>query len=458
MKEMISEFLNNNLWPAIFSAVVSIIITAMLTTSQRFQKWLKDVRTRRRLEKKYQQTKSDYKNEIVAFEVVTPCYENGYSKNGERHCNATMEMTDKAFILKMPENLKQKISSYLHSDKKHVFAVHEPIDNGGFLKELSEFLRKYYGFHFKTPKQINAFLLERTKFTVNYFIDRLEHSKLAFNNEQVGIDRIITNRTDNDDKSEKPTLLLKLYRTDYFTAQVMVHVYQELRRLDEQQAEIDPNYISIFDKISVVEQLNSEFRPFMSSLGIGGYLLFNRTSNIEYWTVLRTAAVRNGSENNLEMRSYSFDETIDLRDGEWDIYGTFFPDIYKAAERALQEELGLFKRDKRIKMGACKVNSFILIRTNNLGDHSKDRFEMQLLGYSFVKLNEDFSYDELVLSKKCAQDGHYEALKVYPNPVDKPLIAQTDTYTHTPESVFYADILRYLYNNNALICEDSKQS
>ena len=387
------------------------------------------------LKVKNRETLEEYEDSIISFDTVCPYYEPEL---------ANMRLIKNRFVFEIPEHKKKELESITALNGQKKFAIHEPAKLDGDDQELYTFLEKYYHELFPDVDAINNFLNEKIISTADYFIDRLKQGKLAFNNKQIGVDRIYINRTDKEagHGEEKQMLDLDLYETDYFTAQVMVHVYQYLRQIDAERKRKDKTYVSPFDSIDK-DKLNSEMRHFMSSLGVGGYIIFNRGNGLEYWTVKRSANVRNGSKDNMELRSYSFDETMDLKDAINDIKEDSVISAFEGANRAIQEELGLFtKRDERVKnsVGDFHLTGLILIRTN---DPQNARFEMQLLGYTFVHFTDNFTYKDLILKKKNAQDSSFEAVTVYTNYLREKLISTiARKYTHTPESVYYADTLR----------------
>ena len=352
-----------------------------------------------------------------------------------------MFLEDKSFIFEIPQEQSARL-------KELDFAVHTPAKLDGDNHQLYEFLKKYYPRRFRgcydgDNSRVDTFIQDQIILTANYFIDRKEKGKLAFNNEQVGVYRINMGRT--SDGAEKQKLGLKLYKTDYFTAQVMVHVYQKLRDFDEEEKRLNKKYISPFDRINE-RLLNNEMPHFMSSLGVGGYIIFDRGLGLEYWTVKRGTDIRNGSNQKVELRNYSFDETMDFRDATIGSDRTLQEvSIIKGADRAVEEELGLFKNDQQLKekdlQGDFNITNLILILTKHTGDRPA-RFEMQLLGYKFVHFEEGFTYSDLVFKKKNAQDSSWEAVEVYCNKLTKKLVAESQGLSHTPESAYYADVIR----------------
>ena len=399
------------------------------------------------------ETKKGYRDSIISFDTVSPYYDSNL---------ATMYLTPKRFVFEIPEEKRKELAAQKTQNGRQKFAIHEPAKLDGNNHMLCDFLSKYYAQEFPNVEAIEKFLNKTISDTADYFIDRLQKGKLAFNNRQIRIDRIEINRTDKEEGhgEEKQILDLALYETDYFTAQVMVHVYQHLCELDIKYRKKDANYESPFDHIDIIK-LNTEMRPFMSSLGVGGYIIFDRGNtghNLEYWTVKRSSNVRNGSNGSMDLRSYSFDETMDLKDRTEDIKDSNIFSAYVGADRAIQEELGLFnKRDERVRgnVGNFHLTGLVLIRTQV---EENARFEMQLLGYTFVHFTDNFKYDDLVLKKKNAQDASYEAVEVYPCKLKEKLTGTVPgQYTHTPESVYYAEVLQNMedmkYIRNAYLEE-----
>lgn len=400
--------------------------------------WILRLHHRFKLKRLNKRTAKKYLESIIPFDTVSPCYEEGKAK---------MRLTNKRFVFEIPEDKRKELESQTNLDGTPKFSIHEPakLDNN---KALYDFLMKHYHTAFPNELAVDNFLEKQISDTAQYFIDRLKQGKLAFNNKQIGVDKFIVDRKDNiqGGGAEKPTLDMYLYETDYFTAQVMVHIYQYLRQLDTQYEKTDKQYVSPFNQIKPDNQLlNNEMKHFMSSVGVGGYLVFDKGNGLEYLTVTRSDSVRNGSDKNIELRSYSFDETMDLRDCTENIKGNVTIDVYEGANRALQEELGLFKKeDNKVKghVSDFHLTGLILIRTKD-EDPAKSRFEMQLLGYTYLYFDENFTYDDFFEKKMKAQDAAFEAVNIFCNPIGKKLVGTVrKKYTHTPESVYYADILR----------------
>ena len=411
------------------SAAVGSFLSWLLT-------WLKytknELKRRYKLRELHKNMKQDFGSSIVAFDTVAPCYDNR---------NAKMRMTNNAFIFEIPEDIRTELNAL-------GFKTYPAAKLDGTNAQLYAFLRTHYPESFPTDLSIDTYLNQLIIQTANNFIERRRANKLAFNNEQIGIDNIDLNRTGYVDENgvERPIIELSLYKTDYFTAQVMVDLYKELRAIDIRRKVTNPNYVSPFDN-PTIQDLNREFRPFMSSLGVGGYVIFDKGQGLEYWTVLRSSSIRNGTIGDYQLRSYSFDETMDLRDTNMDNNGRQEASIFRGAERATEEELGLFRGDERVEghLTDYHFTGLILIRTSG-EDGRPARFEMQLLGYKFAYFDENFTYQDMQFKKKMAQDAIFEAVEVYVNPVKKRLLATTDQYTHTPESVYYAEVLRGMEN------------
>ena len=80
---------------------------------------------------------------------------------------------------------------------------------------------------------------------------------------------------------------------------------------------------------------------------------------------------------------------------------------------------------------------------------------MQLLGYAFLHFSTKFTYKDLILKKRKAQDSAFEAVHVYENKLTDELkndgVAENGVpYTHTPESVYYAELLRNIEDMNEI--------
>ena len=426
------EWFNTQVSSALLvNAIVALIFWFFGFLGRKLLDWIRSIMLKVRNE----EIKDEYMDSIVPFDIVSPCYAPEL---------ANMRLLKNRFVFEIPEQKRKELAAQKSITGEQKFAIHEPAKLDGDNHDLYKFLLRHYSKRFPDAASVDTFLNEKIASTADYFIERLQQGKLAFNNRQIGIDHIDIYRQDKEagKGEEKQVLDLDLYETDYFTAQVMVHVYQYLRQLDAKYKKNNPEYSSPFDQINTYV-LNNEMRPFMSSLGVGGYIIFDRGQGLEYWTVQRSENVRNGSNKNMELRSYSFDETMDLKDRIEDISDSSTISAYVGANRAIQEELGLFtKKDERVRgaVGDFHMTGLILIRTD---DSQNARFEMQLLGYTFVHFNDNFTYNDLILKKRNAQDSSFEAVVVYANKLKDRLVGIVEgSYTHTPESVYYAETLR----------------
>ena len=224
------------------------------------------------------------------------------------------------------------------------------------------------------------------------FINELKLGRVMFNGMELGVYDIIDGRTTN---SEEHCIDMQLYYTDYFTFKCMTEMYHILCSIDGKPFEIN----STRDV--------STLSPFLSSLGLGGFLAayINGMPSL-MWTK------RSGNISSGDIWHFSYDETVSLLfDGAKDMYGHLIVDENNRVSidtnnvlyRALKEEIGI--SPEKINEGRHGIFEVGIIQS--------ERLEVELISQAVVYL-QDSSTPEAQIKEMygTANDGYLEIAKI----------------------------------------------
>lgn len=255
------------------------------------------------------------------------------------------------------------------------------------------------------------------------FIEQIDIKKITlFNGAMTGLYGINEGRTNDD---EQHTLSLQLYYTDYYTFKCMVEVYHILRSIHDCFTNINKNNLQ-------------EFAPFLSSLGLGGFMIAEQENASNLLWVKRSNSIAAGN-----MWHFSFDETSSiLKDSDKNGSGEIVYDHTTQAvklnpsnylNRALHEELGL-------EPESLSISGFL-----ELGIIKSDRLEPEFLAFTSVRFYEkDSLMTQMDSFLKNAPDSKLEISRIE----FSPLALGTRHYIGsllTPEADYLADRLRIHY-------------
>jgi hypothetical protein len=200
-----------------------------------------------------------------------------------------------------------------------------------------------------------------------------------FNGLMYGVDCIMLSRTVQEEES---VFSIGFYKTDYYTYSVMGNIYKKLKERDQ-----------VF-KIGGVNDIN-KYTPFLPSFGLAGFVIFNRGNGDEVLIGKRSqfVGVDKGKWH------FSFNEAFSMKDKnvyeDLSLEACFF--------RALKEELGI---NNDIIQSNMKRWALMHLHID------VNRFETGVSSFVKMKIDENFTYEDLLGFYSTAQDGKLETSTV----------------------------------------------
>jgi len=177
-------------------------------------------------------------DKILTIDSAFPAYSNE---------DIITELSDEAFYLEIPSeelNTLQGIDPHYISRENHFFTKQGTLSELGASMGIADF---------------EALVQKHKRIVAQDFVDRIMQGQEIFNNEKLGIRKIIRSRTNSTD--ENSILRIRFFKTDYFTHRVMRSVYADIRQQKLQIASVNELY-----------DINRYF-PFLTSLGVNSLLL-----------------------------------------------------------------------------------------------------------------------------------------------------------------------------------------
>jgi acetyltransferase-like isoleucine patch superfamily enzyme len=228
-----------------------------------------------------------------------------------------------------------------------------------------------------------------------------------------------------------------MYYTDYFTFKCMAEVYHILRSLKD------------CFQTSMIKSNMKQYAAFLSSLGIGGYVVINQEDLTSLMCVKRAGNISAG-----EMWHFSFDETSNVcKDAVRDSSGKIQIeennivklDAKRYMYRGIWEEDGIKTADLSKDQGIMEIG---LIKS--------ERLEIELLGYAVLSRPSTPSLEiQMKDYRHDAPDGYLEISKIE----FVHLIKCTSKYIGrliTPEANYLSKRLNAIFNNYDENREDIK--
>ncbi len=280
---------------------------------------------------------------------------------------------------------------------------------------------EYMGTYTEETFSTDAFIDVMALITSDVFIKQLEAKQVMFNGTMTGLYEVTDNRSRN---KENHHLTMDMYFTNYFTFKCMVETYHTLR--------------SIEDKFEDIKTTNiRKYSPFLSSLGLGGFVVVNQDYNLHLMWTYRSGKISSG-----DMWHFSFDETSNiLKDCYHDKYGNFvldenfclLIDMKSYFMRALKEEIGLSPDDISFRQGVTE-----------LGIIKSERLEAELLSYCVLDLPDQPSIlEQMARFRNIAPDSYLETEKIEIVPLQQTAKKMTGRLL-TPESVSLSSFIEKL--------------
>ena len=226
-----------------------------------------------------------------------------------------------------------------------------PEDSAEMYSQLCRFITES-GCTADAPAFIEATACE----VADYFRQLKEEGKTIFNGPNIGVERIVPERTDDGEETHK--LYIRLYRSNYFTFKVTSRLYEKLRKQNR----------DLFS-VNTTRDLQ-RFAPFLCSLGVGGFVKAIRNGKPCYLWVKRSTECEAS-----DLYHFSYDETVAVKDIRTDARtGKESIDLYTTLYRGMREELGLYPEHL---MGEGGIFEIGLILTDK-------RIELELLSYEGI--------------------------------------------------------------------------
>lgn len=203
----------------------------------------------------------------------------------------------------------------------------------------------------------------------------IDGHKTIFNGPTLGVSNLTAYRS--PDGKETHILEMEIYHSDYFTFKVVSAVYAELLKKD--------NGADLFDIRSVADV--SRFAPFLSSLGMGGFLLLDRGDALRALWIKRSDQCEAGQRYH-----FSYDETVSVKDIDPESRTV---NVYNTMRRGMWEELGVDVENLTGKGGVFEIGIIL----------TKERIELELLSYQELKPD---AYDRFFAMLEAAADSKLE--------------------------------------------------
>jgi acetyltransferase-like isoleucine patch superfamily enzyme len=369
----------------------------------------------------------------------------------------SITVLNKAFYIDIPSDKRAELSrlnfftSQTDNEKKlcEINELKEHIESIGPEKEsirrsLYDFIDKNYSlrdeiFEWLTKNRSTYIsMYQRDSFTVDQFIDVVasitaddfislikDTKKTMFNGGMTGLYDLYDGRTSD---SEYHTMDVKMYYTDYFTFKCMVEVYHILRSIKD------------CFRADMIKCNVKQYAAFLSSLGIGGYVVINQDDLTSLMWVKRSGNISSG-----DMWHFSFDETSNIcKDAVRDASGkiklyednAIKLDAKHYMYRGIWEEDGIKTNDLSERQGIMEIG---LIKS--------ERLEIELLSYAVLNRPSAPSLEiQMDEYRHDAPDGYLEISKIE----FVPLIRSTNKYTGrliTPEANHLSKRLNYIINS-----------
>ena len=274
------------------------------------------------------------------------------------------------------------------------------------------------------PFSIEGFFEIIAQYVADDFIHQIDDlKKTMFNGAMTGLYEVRDDRTEDD---EQHLLEMKMYYTDYFTFKCMVEAYHILRSVRDCFDDINKSNIT-------------EYAAFLSSLGIGGYIVISQENATNLMWARRSGTISSG-----DMWHFSFDETSSIckdgirENGTFKVYNgdVVKIDAQKYMHRGILEEDGIKSFDLTERQGIME-----------LGIIKSERLEVEILSYAVLNRPSEPSLPQQMEDyRRNAPDGKLEISKIE----FVPLINSINKYTGrliTPEANYLSMRLNSLFNN-----------
>lgn len=300
--------------------------------------------------------------------------------------NFTVRNSNRTFVWKIPEEYVRPLTDKWFLQNNIPETAGRPYSttktaDPEIMNRLLAFLDRY----FSGLVDVDSLLEDCARRTAEFFLAK--EGTNNFNGSVLGVYQIARTRTIDN---ELPKFDLSLYSSDYFTFKFMSILYQELRK-----------YNSEVFMVRTPDEVN-RLVPFLNSVGIGGFIFFDRGKGTEFLFAQRGKGI--ACENQWH---FSFDETFSLMD-QHQLSGVWEFDDQKCLRRGLREEVGVNVRN------LSTANNFKTGYTDIMVIATQERFEFEICGYARFEFSKDYTYQDLMEKYKIAPDANWESSAMLP--------------------------------------------
>lgn len=276
-------------------------------------------------------------------------------------------LTDSEFILPVPTSRREVLEA-------HHFVCRSSADTRLFTR-LRDFLTAC-----DLQEDIDAFIERKSCEVADYFMERIRMHKTIFNGPMLGVASITAHRS--ADGKEVHSIDLEMYSSDYFTFKVVSGIYKELIQRENSE--------ELFNIRSIADI--PRFAPFLSSLGMGGFMLLDKGDALRALWIKRSDECEAGRRYH-----FSYDETVGVKDVNPDNRRV---DVYNTLYRGMNEELGLTPKELTGQGGIFEIGVIL----------TDDRIELEMLSYQQMTLK---AYERFALLLEAADDSKLEVGNPY---------------------------------------------
>lgn len=309
-----------------------------------------------------------------------------FSYSQYKNCNFIVRNSNRTFVWEIPEEyvrpLTEKwfLQNNIPETTGRAYSTAKTAD-----PEIMNRLLTFLDRHFGNLVNIDSLLKDCARKTAEFFLAKSGTDN--FNGSVLGVYQIDRNRTIDN---ELPRFGLSLYSSDYFTFKFMSILYRELKAYKPE--------VFIVRTPDDVNRLV----PFFNSVGIGGFICFDRGEGIEFLFAQRGKSVACEGQWH-----FSYDETFSLMD-QHQLSGVWEFDDQKCLRRGLKEEVGVNARELSIR------NNFQNAYTDIMVIATQERFEFEICGYTRFEFSKDYTYRDLMEKYRIAPDANWESSAMIP--------------------------------------------
>lgn len=311
-----------------------------------------------------------------ASETEDPNYHVLISNNNLYHIGFPIIQSSQSYIYRIPDKdgRERLLNEDFHFGERQVTDKNSNRYTNQVKKLINTNIKEYI-------PDADAFIENTAVETADRFILDLKASKLRFNKSLFGVFGI--------NKEEKE---IQVYTSDYFTFKFTVQLYNKLNEISR----MTPlNELPCFDR-----DKNIDIKPFLNSIGVGGFLVVDRGKGDELVFGWR-------DKRSCESGGYwhfTYDETFTPDDVNNDGDGS--NDLITCLKRALYEEIGINYDQQKICMHPKHMG---VIDAGIICTGGEDkRFEFEVCTFARLCFSASFTIDDFVSSYQFAKDAAIE--------------------------------------------------